>query len=343
MGHQSVSDEKVLEGKKDELNTLGTPSERQNDFENALELDSPRTKVDRDSQRRWVVPLVVGIGIGLVIAVGGIGLASKSGKPQAHPTPTAVLPQVSVTVATAEMTSIVHTLDATGTVAAKELIPVLPQTIGLQIKEVAVKEGEAVQAGQLMAILDNSVLQTQLSQALAQLDSSKSALQQKQAAVGQAQAAVGQAQATLAQNRANLGQAERSFKRYQYLAERGAISTQDLDTRSTTVTTAAETARVAEAGISSAEANVRSAEANVKSAEADVRNSEAHVQQIKTQLGQAQVLAPASGIVVAPSADGRQSLVWEIRLGVKRSYVSSTIAVLNSKPKFQLTSLKKYQ
>lgn len=333
MAGKPVSEEK----RHDEIaETLTAPSQT---LEEDFEAEYAPQEATGDRPKRWVVPLLMGVGIGLVVAVGATQLLpAKSGRaPQAGATPTAaVAPSMSVTVAPVETTTVAQTLDATGTVAAYDLLPVLSQVSGLQVKQVLAEEGAFVRVGQILAVLDNSVLQTQLSQSLAQLEASKSGVGQKQAALGQAragvaqaQAGVAQAQANFAQSRANLGQVERALKRYKTLASQGAISLQDLDTRVTAVQTAAQAAQVAKANISSAEAGISnaraaisSAEANVRSAEADVRNSEARVQQIKTQIGQTQVLAPASGIVaekiarVGDVTSGNQKLFSIIRDGI---------------------------
>jgi len=341
----------ISEDKNNGHTKLQAPSKTPEDFEidshpiqetetlEDFELDSVSSAEDRESQRPKFTGwrgILLGVVIGIILAVGGTRLLSKpAATPKAQPTPAALPPQMSVTVAPVETTTVARTLEATGTVAASDLLPVLPQATGLQIKQVLAEEGNIVRAGQVMAILDNSVLQTQLSQAQAQLEAAKSNVQQKQAALGQAKAAVnqskasvGQAQATLAQNRANLVQAQTTLKRYQQLAAQGAISSQELDTRTTTVATAAEAVRAAqanvsnaEAGINSALANVSSAQANVSSALAEVRSNEARVQQIRTQLGQTQVLAPASGIVAEKLArvgdtSGNQKLFTLIRNGV---------------------------
>jgi len=124
-------------------------------------------------------------------------------------------------------------------------------------------------------VLDNSVLQAELSQAKAQLESAKAVVRQRQAALKQTQATAAEAQS--------------NFRRYQSLANQGAISRQDLEARSTSATTAQESVGVAQA--------------NISSAEADVRSGEARVQQLETQLEQTVVRAPAGGIVVAPTSE----------------------------------------
>jgi len=103
------------------------------------------------------------------------------------------------------------------------------------------------------------------------------------------QVIVQQRQATLQQSRATLADTDRTFVRYQTLANNGAISRQELDTRATTAATVREAVRVAEV--------------NIGTAKADVNSSVAKVQQLETQLGQAVVRTPVSGMVAEKIAN----------------------------------------
>ena len=138
-----------------------------------------------------------------------------------------------------------------------------------------VKEGDQVEAGQPLAILDNSVLQAQLNQAQASYQSAQSAVQQKQAAQTQAEA--------------SLKQAESDANRYERLAAQGAVSQQDLETQETNATTA--------------RAAVGVAQSDVGSAKSDALGKKAEVQQLQTQIGQTEVVAPASGLVAEKLAE----------------------------------------
>jgi len=268
------------EQKQDELNRdeeILSPVEPAEEQLEEFDLDSPHPKVYEKSQRRWLLPLLLGMGIGIALAVVGSRVTSKPAAQPAQPNAvktTQPPASISVTVEPVATTQVARTLDATGSVAAKELLSVYAKITGLQIKEVLVKEGDAVVLGQIMAVLDDSILQSQLQQAKAQVESSQAVVRQKEALLNQA--------------RATLLDAERTLKRFQYLAERGAISRQDLDVRSTAVATATEAVGVARS--------------NIISAQADVRSNQAKIQQIQTQLGQTLVRAPGSGIVVAPPA-----------------------------------------
>lgn len=242
-----------------------------------FEEDLPPNLKKPRSKGGWLTPLVIGTGIGLALAFLGMRLLPASQNKGTSPvaqTKESVAPSLSVSVAPVETTTVSRTLNATGSIAAYDLLPVLPQATGLQIKQVLADEGDIVKVGQILAVLDNSVLQTQLQQAKAQLESS--------------QAAVGQKQAALAQAKATLAQSLRELTRYQYLANQGAINRQDLETRSTTVTTNQQAVQVAIA--------------NIGSAQADVRSNKAKIQQLQTQIEQTLVRAPANGIVAEKNA-----------------------------------------
>ncbi|MEC4813779.1 MAG: efflux RND transporter periplasmic adaptor subunit [Scytonema sp. PMC 1069.18] len=299
--------------------------------ESAVEEDANSEYQKRQQGRRnpWLLPLLTGVGLGVSISFGGLrvvgnrvssqslDVANKSAQPSE--------PTMTVTVALAETTRVPRTLYTTGTVAARDLTPVLPQVNGLQIRKILVNEGDFVKAGQVMAVLDDSILQEQIRQAKAEVEvkqadvtskradlvSRQASVASSQASVASNQAIVQQKQADVAQAKAKLKDAEINFKRSQDLSKQGAISRQQLDTATTNLATAIEAVNLAEANVISAQANVMSAEANigsaqavvksaqasVTSAQASVKSSLARVEQLKTQLRQTLVRAPVSGIV----------------------------------------------
>jgi HlyD family secretion protein len=277
-------------------------------------------------KRGWLTPLMLGLGMGIIIALGGIRIFSQRpvvpNKPAAT---TSVAPSMTVTVAQASTSLISRTLPVTGTIAARDLTPVLPQANGLQVKQILVNIGDNVKAGQVMAVLDNSILQDQIRQARADVESKQADVSSKQAdviskqaeveaaqaAVASAQAVVQQRQAERSTAQARLTDAQRNFGRNQELLQAGAISRQVLETAETNLATAREAVLQAEANIRNAQANVNTAQANVgsaqaavriasagtNSAQASVRSNNARVEQLKTQLGQSVVRAPVSGYV----------------------------------------------
>jgi RND family efflux transporter MFP subunit len=240
------------------------------------EFFSPRKRV-RSKRGLWQ-GIAIGLGAGVAITtVAGVVLPklTATGNKSVAKTQQQTPPSQTVTVAMTQSSPIPRTLQVTGSVAARDLIPVLPQTTGLQIKQILVGEGQEVKATQVMAVLDDSVLRSQIDGAKADIESKQATVQQKQAALQQAIATQADAQRTLG--------------RFQTLANNGAISRQELDTRSTTAATATE--------------GVRVAEANIGTAQADVRSSVARFQQLQTQLGQTVVRAPTSGVVAEKIAN----------------------------------------
>lgn len=281
-----------------------------------IEENSFQGKPNRRHSRPWLIPLFLGTGLGIAIAfvsVNVLGSFSSRQQKAVGDTTQPAKAVMTVTTATVERTRVARTLNATGSIAARDLIPVLAQTNGLQIKVIPadVKEGTFVRLGQVLAILDDSILQAQISQAKADIESQQATLESRradltsqQANVASSQAIVQQRRADLAQSQARLEEAEKNFQRYEQLATAGAISEQELDTRSYTVRTATETVRVsqenirsAQANVSSAQANVSKAQADINKAQADVRSMSAKLRQLQAQLQQTVVRSPVAGII----------------------------------------------
>ncbi|WP_413166107.1 efflux RND transporter periplasmic adaptor subunit [Capilliphycus salinus ALCB114379] len=111
-----------------------------------------------------------------------------------------------VTAASVELATVERRLDATGTVEAYDLLPVLPEVSGLQIKRVTADQGDLVEKGQLLAILDDSMLRSQMAQAEAGLARAQANLSKLQ--TGNRPEQIAAAQAKLDRALANLAQLE---------------------------------------------------------------------------------------------------------------------------------------
>ena len=277
--------------------------------------------------RNWLAGsrgLFIGLGLGAAIALGATTLL-RSPQPTADATSAPVVAGQSVAVALTKLAMVPKTLNVTGNVDSRDWAQVMPQATGLQIQRILVNEGDGVTAGQVIAELDQSVLQDQLSEARSQLisaqakikssqtqvTSARSQLVSAQAQASSARSVVQQKQALLSQQQAVLAEANQNLTRYQDLQQQGVISQQDLESRRTTATTARENVTVAqaniasaqadvnraEAGVSQAEAGISQAEAGVSQAQADAESARTRIQQIETKLAQTLVRAPVSGIL----------------------------------------------
>lgn len=239
-------------------------------------LDRLPASTDPDSLAPTSAPLPWRLGaivLGGAVLIGGLTFALRQNTaPPADPAdPTALSPSSlrAVTLATVQPQPITRRLDTTGTVRAYDLLPILAKAGNLQIQEVRVDEGVIVQPGQVLAVLDDSVIRAQIQQAESQKVAAQAGVQQRQAALVQAQATLAEAQSNLA--------------RFEALGDAGAISAQELESRRTTVATAQE--------------GVRLAQANIVSAQAEVQSQEARISQLQIQLAQTQVLAPSGGMI----------------------------------------------
>lgn len=285
---------------------------------------APETEAPQEGLSSWKA-ILIGVGAGLLLAtLGGRILSGGSSQPEPAATEQGDrTPSQTVTAASVETQPVARTLTATGTVAATDLLPILPQITGLQIVDVRVEEGDVVGAGEVLAVLDDSVLQAQLSGALSQIDSARSGVdaavadisqaeaarrqaqadlerartgvQQAQTRVAQAEASRDRARSAVEQARARLEQAEVENRRYQDLAAQGAISQQEADFRRTDVRTAREElnkaledVRVADAEVQSAQADVTNARANVQSAQATLESTQAGIDASQAGVGNAE-------------------------------------------------------
>ncbi len=216
---------------------------------------------------------IKGVGLGLLLGlglafVGGRVLSRSQSEPDAAPVKTSgATAATSVTAQQLQAATIQQSLKATGTVQAFDLLQVSPQVSGLQIREVRAREGDQVAIDQVLAILDDSVLRTQLAQA--------------EANYAQAEAQVVQAEAQLAQAEATAAEAKANFDSYQQLFAQGGISAEELNRRRTEAITAREAVGVAAA--------------TVQSAQATQQSRDAEIRRLETQLAQTVITAPASG------------------------------------------------
>ncbi|WP_026072560.1 efflux RND transporter periplasmic adaptor subunit [Nodosilinea nodulosa] len=227
----------------------------------------------RKMPRQWS-GLLLGLGAGVLLTLAGTRLlGGREVAPPEAPDSAPAATQT-VTVAAATSAAVADTLAVSGTVQAVDLLSIAPQASGLQIRQILVREGNAVSAGQAIATLDDATLQADLRQAQAQLSVSQAQVSQQQASLAQAQASLTEAQANLA--------------RIQSLADRGAVSQQELTRQRTEAVNAQEAVALARAEVASAEAGVRS--------------QQAAIDRLQTQLSQTTVRAPVAGVIAERQA-----------------------------------------
>jgi multidrug efflux pump subunit AcrA (membrane-fusion protein) len=265
--------------------------------------------------------LLLGLGLGVVVTLGA-SFALGSRKPAAQPAVAAAeqpagavgSPQTPagaeqpVTIATAEVASVSRTIEASGTIEARELVPVQPTSTGLRVLQILADEGQVVRQGQPLATVDDSLLRTQLVQARAEALEAEAALAKLRAGsrpeeIAQAREAARQAAAGVERARADLALSRVRVDRNQSLANEGAISRDRLDevlTRARSDEAALEQARarLAEAQQRYRQVASGNRREDITQAEARFLQARGRMRQIVEQLKNTRVLAPAPGVVV---------------------------------------------
>ena len=178
--------------------------------------------------------LIVGLGSGM------LGCSSDNRA-------TSVAPEVvnGVAVIAAQSATVPDWLEAVGTVRAAQSAQIASQTMG-NIVEIRAQEGDRVQGGQILAVIDDS---------------------QSRAAMEQSAAAVTAAQKEVASAESELALAESTLKRYQQLYEKKSISPQEFDeikARSQAAEARRDVARAGEAQAGAALTQSRTSLANTQ-------------------------------------------------------------------------------
>jgi HlyD family secretion protein len=142
-----------------------------------------------------------------------------------------------------------------------------------RIREVLVREGDFVTAGQVVALMDTDTLQAQRHEAEAELERARSAAATARSQLAQRQAEKAAAQAMVRQREAELNVAQTHLRRSVNLVPKGAASAQQVDD---------DRARVlsGEAAVAAARAQVAAAEAAITTARAQVAGADSSVEEL---------------------------------------------------------------
>ena len=179
--------------------------------------------------RRWIAWLAGGLLIAIVIALVAWRLTQALAKPEAPPS---AIPTVSV--AQIGISTVPSTVSIIGTIAARYDMPIGVEGDGGRVTAVYVEAGDHVKQGQVLAHLNNSVLEPQVTNLEAALDQARA--------------------------EADLAQAE--YQRAQAVGASGALSAEETQKRKSSAITAATHVKVAAAQLE--EAKARLARADVR-------------------------------------------------------------------------------
>jgi len=176
----------------------------------------------------------------------------------------------SVRVARVEMRPLGGGLQVTGALVALEEAAVGTEVAGYRVALVGEHAGDYVRAGQALAVLDDTLLRSDVAAQRAQVARSQASVAQQQAALQQAQVQSAQAQGEAA--------------RVSGLDNQGVLSQEAIEAR--------------RSAAASARAAVGSARAAVEAARADAAASRSQLNQVQTRLSRTTVTAPFAGRVL---------------------------------------------
>lgn len=221
--------------------------------------------------------------------------------------------------ATVERGNLQFTIDATGTVEPEEVVDVGAQVAG-KVQNLGVDPRDPkrlidysspVSAGTVLARIDDSLYQSDVEQAAAQVESAQALAESTAAQVSEAQATVERAEKDLLQLRAKLFQAERDWARAQeaWKTSRGAISESDYDLAKSTYDGAEASVGVGVASIAQANAALLNMKASVAKSKADLKVAQAILKRAQTNLGYCTIKSPVDGIIIDRRINVGQTVV----------------------------------
>ncbi len=164
-----------------------------------------------------------------------------------------------------------------------------------RVEQILVQEGDFVEAGQLLAVMQSDVLQAQLDEAKAQLQQAKSDEIKARAQVALKESDKVAAEAVVREKASELDATERRLARSSVLSQSGAVGVQEFDDDETRMHGAKAALASAQAQVIVAEAGIAAAEADAAGALSNIKAAEATVARIAADIDDCQLTAPRSG------------------------------------------------
>jgi HlyD family secretion protein len=263
----------------------------------AIKRPVPALPAGKNSRKPWLFAVIF-----LILAAAG-GLIWRA---VAKPAPAAW------GSADVRRSTITKSISATGKVDALTTVNVGSQVSGT-LSELYVDFNSPVKKGQIIARLDASQLQAQLTQATANQMSANAAIQTGQNAVLSADAAAQASEFNVERTKSVVADAQRNLDLTQNLVNEGVTARRDLDTAKAAVVQAAAQNQQALAQANQAKAQAQSARSQVTQARAQAQQAAAAVQLANVNLEHTIIRAPIDGVVVARNVDVGQTVAASLQ------------------------------
>ncbi|APH72832.1 efflux RND transporter periplasmic adaptor subunit [Aquibium oceanicum] len=179
-----------------------------------------------------------------------------------------------IRVVPAQRRELVETLEVTGSVVPREEAAVGIDLSGMIVLELHADQGDMVKKGDLLAVLDKAMLETQRAQVVANR--------------AQAEASIAQVRAQITDAEIGVRQADEGLERARRLQEKGIAAQSQLDN--------------AVNAYDSAQAKLVSAQKALAASEAQLGVIDAQMRNIDLQIEKTEVKAPADGLILARNA-----------------------------------------
>lgn len=182
-----------------------------------------------------------------------------------------------------------------GRIEATE-IDIATKTPG-RIVDIMAREGDFVQAGQVLARMDTQVLLAQKAEAQAQVRQAENAYLAAQSVVAQRESEHHAAQAVVAQRRAELDAARKRLRRSENLAIEGAAPMQQLDDDRAQVLGVQAAISAAQAQVAAAKAGIEAAKSKVVESHSLIEVAKATVARLQADIDDSELKSPRDGRV----------------------------------------------
>ncbi len=187
-------------------------------------------------------------------------------------------------------------ISTTGIIEATEVN--IGAEISGRIKEIRFDEGDRVEKGDILILIESDEIEAQLHQAEANLQAAKAERENIEAGISLAKANIANAEAEIEKTGVIVDDAKRTLDRYKSLLEKGILSQSEYDSAKTRYDTTLAQLKSATALYESVKASYNSALAQMRSAEAKIRQATAAVALYEAQVKDTIIKSPITGTVI---------------------------------------------
>ncbi|WP_394871087.1 efflux RND transporter periplasmic adaptor subunit [Clostridium butyricum] len=196
---------------------------------------------------------------------------------------------------------------------------IISSKISAKVTKVLVENGQYVNEGDTIAVLDDQDIQNSIKTATAQLE-----VNEKQ--VDSAEQQLNSTQTSLEKLKINVDDAQRNYDREKTLFDAGAVSQAELDASEKALNTS-------KADYNSGQANIEISKASIESAKASVEAQKVNIEKLQNDLNNVIIKAPISGVISEKNVNVGQIINQGAVLAKINdiSYVFATIQVPQEK------------